>query len=185
MSTGAWMTPLGPVPLATELAEQLKQRFPPLTEDTEAHHTEHAIEVELPFLQIIRPDISIVPIALGTRNYEVLEALGVAIAIAIQQQPEPVLIMASSDMNHYENDEITRVKDARAIERILALDPCGLYEVVTRDDISMCGLGPTVSALSAALKLGASRAELIKYATSGDVSNDRDFVVGYAGIVIT
>ena len=185
MSAGAWLTPLAQVPVATDLAEQLKRHFPPLTDDAEAHRAEHAIEVELPFLQVLRQDVRIVPIALGTRNYEVLEALGTAIAKVIAQQREPVLIIASGDMNHYENEAITRVKDARAVERILALDPRGLFDVVLREDISMCGLGPTVSALSAALGLGASKAELIKYATSGDVSNDRDFVVGYAGVVIS
>jgi AmmeMemoRadiSam system protein B len=88
-------------------------------------------------------------------------------------------------MNHYENDATTRGKDAKAIERILELDPRGLFDVVFREDISMCGLGPVVSALGAARSLGAAKAELIKYATSGDVSNDRDYVVGYAGIVIS
>jgi AmmeMemoRadiSam system protein B len=151
----------------------------------EAHRAEHAIEVELPFLQVLRPNVSIVPIALGTRNYEVLHALGIAIAEVIVQQREPVLIIASSDMNHYESEEITRVKDPKAIDRILALDPEGLFRVVIKEDISMCGLGPAVSALSAALKLGASKAELIRYATSADVSRDRDFVVGYAGITIS
>jgi MEMO1 family protein len=185
MSTGEWMTPLGQVPVAAELALQMKQHFPPLTEDMEAHRAEHAIEVELPFLQVLRPNVSIVPIALGTRNYEVLHALGIAIAEVIVQQREPVLIIASSDMNHYESEEITRVKDPKAIDRILALDPEGLFRVVIKEDISMCGLGPAVSALSAALKLGASKAELIRYATSADVSRDRDFVVGYAGITIS
>ena len=173
------------VPVAAELALQMKQHFPPLTEDMEAHRAEHAIEVELPFLQVLRPNVSIVPIALGTRNYEVLHALGIAIAEVIVQQREPVLIIASSDMNHYESEEITRVKDAKAIDRILALDPEGLFRVVIKEGISMCGLGPAVSALSAALKLGASKAELIRYATSADVSRDRDFVVGYAGITIS
>jgi len=115
----------------------------------------------------------------------VLHALGIAIAEVIVQQREPVLIIASSDMNHYESEEITRVKDPKAIDRILALDPEGLFRVVIKEDISMCGLGPAVSALSAALKLGASKAELIRYATSADVSRDRDFVVGYAGITIS
>jgi AmmeMemoRadiSam system protein B len=185
MSTGTWLTPLGEVSVAAHLAEQLKEEFFPLTEDTEAHRSEHAIEVELPFLQVLKPGFSFVPIALGTRNYEVLEALGFALANVIRQQDDPVLIIASSDMNHYENDDLTRVKDAKAIERILALDPSGLFSVAMKEDISMCGLGATVSALTAAKQLGASQAELIKYATSGDVSNDRDFVVGYAGILIS
>lgn len=185
MSTGGWLTPLGEVPVASELAEQLKRHFPPLTDDAEAHRAEHAIEVELPFLQVLRPDVCVVPVALGTRNFEVLDGLGTAIAAVISQLEKNVLIIASSDMNHYESDVITRGKDAKAMERILALDPRGLFDVVLREDISMCGLGPVVSALSAARSLGATKAELIKYATSGDVSNDRDYVVGYAAIVIS
>jgi AmmeMemoRadiSam system protein B len=95
------------------------------------------------------------------------------------------LIIASSDMNHYESDAVTRVKDHRAIERILTLDPRGLFDVVTQQDISMCGLGPAVAMLTAARQLRAKSAELVKYATSGDVSGERDMVVGYAGVVVS
>jgi len=95
-----------------------------------------------------------------------------------------VLIITSSDMNHYENDAITRIKDHKAIERILALDARGLFDVVKKEQISMCGFGPTVAMLTAAERLGASEAQLVKYATSGDVSGDRDMVVGYAGIIV-
>jgi hypothetical protein len=87
-------------------------------------------------------------------------------------------------MNHYESDPVTRAKDQKAIERILALDPRGLHEVVTQQEISMCGFGPAVAMLTAAKHLGATRAELIKYATSGDISGDRQMVVGYAGIAV-
>jgi len=94
------------------------------------------------------------------------------------------LIISSSDMNHYESDAITRVKDNKAIDRILAMDPEGLFDVVTHENISMCGYGPTVAMLTAAKLLGAARSELVKYATSGDVSLDFDHVVGYAGIIV-
>ena len=112
------------------------------------------------------------------------ETLDTALADVIAARKEDVLIVASSDMNHYESDAVTRVKDHRAIERILSLDPRGLYDVVTQQDISMCGFGPAVAMLMAATRLGAKSAELVKYATSGDVSGDRDMVVGYAGIVV-
>jgi AmmeMemoRadiSam system protein B len=95
------------------------------------------------------------------------------------------LIIASSDMNHYESDAVTRVKDRKAIDRILAMDAEGLFDVVRRENISMCGYGPTVAMLTAAKLLGASKAELVKYATSGDVSLDFDHVVGYAGIIVS
>jgi MEMO1 family protein len=184
MSDGSWETPLGDVAIDTELATALKQRFPALQEDSAAHRAEHAAEVELPFLQTLQPELKFVPIALGTGQFDPLEQLGYALAEVIAVQKDPVLIIASSDMNHYESDAVTRTKDHRAIERILTLDPHGLYDVVTQQDISMCGFGPAVAMLTAARQLGAKSAELVKYATSGDVSGDRDMVVGYAGIVV-
>jgi MEMO1 family protein len=184
MSDGAWELPLGPVYIDSDLANTLKLQFPLLSEDAEAHRAEHAIEVQLPFLQKRSPQLMFVPIAVGTGNLETLEALGEALAEVLKAQDEPVLIVASSDMNHYESDRVTRVKDHKAIERILDLDPPGLYQVVTRDDVTMCGFGPAIAMLTAAKKLGAASASLVKYATSGDVSGDRDMVVGYAGVVV-
>ena len=184
MSQGAWETPLGQVLIDTAIAEALKQRFPLLSEDAVAHRTEHAAEVQLPFLQVRKPECTFVPIALGTSRYEVLSALGTVIATVVQALGEPVLLIASSDMNHYENDAITRQKDAKAIERILAMDARGLFDVVMNEDISMCGFGPTVAMLTATNILGATSTELVKYATSADISGDRERVVGYAGVVI-
>jgi MEMO1 family protein len=184
MSRGAWETPLGPVSIDSGVAETLKKNFPLLTEDADAHRSEHAIEVELPFLQFVRSKFTFVPIALGTGQFNTLEKLGEAVADTVQSQAERILIVASSDMNHYENDAVTRIKDHKAIERMLALDARGLFEVVMREEISMCGFGPTIVMLTAAKRLGATKAELIKYATSGDVSGDREMVVGYAGLVV-
>ena len=184
MSRGAWETPLGPVAIDAELADALRAQYPLLTEDFEAHRGEHSIEVQLPFMLLKNPAVTFVPIALGTRQFEILEQLGVAVGEVLKRQTKPVLIIASSDMNHYESDPITREKDHKAIEQILALDPAGLFEVVIREQISMCGFGPTVVMLTAAKRLGAKSAELIKYVTSGDVSGDRSMVVGYAGIVV-
>lgn len=184
MTKGAWQTPLGALPVDADLAAELVQSFPGLTEDSAAHRSEHAIEVELPFLQACRPDVKFVPIAIGTGQLIILEQLGQAIATVVRELKEPALIIASSDMNHYEDDTTTRVKDRQAIDKILALDAPGLYATVMNESISMCGFGPTITMLTAARLLGAQRAELVQYATSGDVSGDRDTVVGYAGIVI-
>ena len=184
MSAGAWETPLGEIPIDAELAGAVKRKCPGLHEDSAAHRAEHAAEVELPFLLLRQPSLRFVPIALGTGQFEALEQLGQALADVIAAQSDPVLIVASSDMNHYESDVVTRVKDHRAIERILSLDPRGLFDVVTQQDISMCGFGPAVAMLTAARRLGAKSAELVKYATSGDISGDRDMVVGYAGVVV-
>jgi predicted class III extradiol MEMO1 family dioxygenase len=159
-------------------------------------------------LQTLRPELKIVPIAVGTSNFDVLRGLGEALADVIadhhekdrhekdrheedrreedqkEERPAKTLIIASSDMNHYESDAITRVKDRKAIERVLALDASGLWEVVMNEEISMCGFGPTIVMLTAAKLLGAASATLVKYATSGDVSGDYDSVVGYAGIIV-
>lgn len=183
-SEGTWQTPLGETRIDSALAEALKRDFSLLAEDFEAHRSEHALEVQLPFLQARLREFTFVPIAVGTGQFEVLAALGEALAHAIRETEEKILIIASSDMNHYEPDDVTRVKDKMAIQAILALDPRGLFDVVTKKHISMCGYGPTVAMLTAAKRLGASSAQLIRYATSGDVSGERDWVVGYAGIVI-
>jgi len=189
LSDGAWRTPLGDAPLDAPLAVALAHACPLLREDAVAHAPEHSIEVELPFLQALAPEFRFVPIALGTDRFQAFEDLGRAIATVLAEaaavRQEPVLLVASSDMNHYESDEITRQKDARAIDRILALDPRGLFDVVRRESISMCGYGPAVTMLVAAKQLGATSAELIRYATSAEVSGDYDRVVGYAGIVIS
>ncbi len=184
LSEGAWETPLGQAEIDSELASDLKSAYPQLCEDGLAHETEHAIEVQLPFLQSLAGDFRFVPIALGPTDYALLESLGHAIADVLRRQRDPVLMIASSDMNHYESDEITRRKDGLAIERVLALDAAGLFEVVRREAISMCGFGPAVSMLTAARLLGATRATLVRYATSGDINGDRNEVVGYAGVIV-
>jgi len=184
MSEGSWETPLGEVPIDNEFALALQQRFPALQNDPAAHRAEHAAEVELPFLQLKQSNLRIVPIALGTGRFEVLEQLGLALADVMAQRRDPVLLVASSDMNHYESEVVTRAKDHRALERILTLDARGLFDVVTQQNISMCGFGPAVAMMTAARQLGAKSAELVKYATSGDVSGDREMVVGYAGVIV-
>jgi AmmeMemoRadiSam system protein B len=184
VSEGAWKTPLGDVPIDGAFATAVKAHCSLLREDSAAHRSEHAIEVELPFLQVLQPQLRFVPIALGTGHFEILAQLGEAVAAAITEQRSPILIVASSDMNHYESDAITRVKDQRAIEAILALDARALYEIVTTQHVTMCGFGPAIAMLTAARRLGATSAELIKYATSGDISGDRHMVVGYAGVIV-
>ncbi len=184
-SEGTWETPLGQARIDTPLADSLKSQFPLLSEDYEAHRSEHALEVQLPFLQARLREFSFVPIAIGTGNFEVLVALGDALAHVIQESGEKILIVASSDMNHYEPDDITRVKDNLAIQAILALDARALFDVVTHQHVSMCGYGPTVAMITAARRMGATSAQLMRYATSADVSGERDWVVGYAGIVVS
>lgn len=185
MSSGSWLTPLGEVPIDSTLARAVHQDCHLVMDDARAHADEHSLEVQLPFLQHLVKEFTFLPIAIGVGGYAALETLGRGLAQALKGVQKPVLIIASSDMNHHEPDNITRVKDHKAIDKILALDPEGLYDVVRREDISMCGYGPTVAMLTASKELGAQRAELIKYATSADASGDRSYVVGYAGIIVS
>jgi AmmeMemoRadiSam system protein B len=186
MKSGSWRTPLGEVRIDEELSGALLAANPYLQDDIEAHRFEHATEVQLPFLQVCGSfDTRFVPITIGTGNLQRLQELGNAIARVIAAVVPGTLIIASSDMNHYESDSITRVKDRKAIDRILAMDAEGLFDIVQRENISMCGYGPAVAMLTAARLSGATKAELVKYATSADVSLDYDHVVGYAGIIVS
>ncbi|MGB7623433.1 MAG: AmmeMemoRadiSam system protein B [Terriglobia bacterium] len=184
ISEGEWQTPLGNARIDSALARRIARACSLVTEDETAHVAEHSLEVQLPFLQQIKKEFTFVPIAVGTGSFAPLERLGQAIAQSIQESQEPVQIVASSDMNHYESDAVTRQKDRRAIDRVLALDPRGLYDVIKKEHVTMCGYGPTIAMLTAARQLGASEAELVKYATSGDVTGDRAEVVGYAGMIV-
>jgi AmmeMemoRadiSam system protein B len=183
LSEGSWRTPLGDVPIETQLALRLRKECPALREDEVAHRREHSLEVELPFLQLLAPGFSFVPVAVGSLRYEELRETGEGIARVLQETKEEILVVTSSDMNHYEDDEITRNKDGKAIERLLKLDAKGLYEVCRAAKISMCGLGPAVTMLTAMSVLGVEKAELVRYATSGDISGYKDEVVGYAGMI--
>jgi AmmeMemoRadiSam system protein B len=186
VGSGEWETPIGNATVDEELAESLKSFDPDLQDDASAHRFEHALEVQLPFLQFLaETKIRFVPITVGTSDLASLERLGDAMAATIRQADGRTLIIASSDMNHYESDPIARVKDQKAIDRMLDLDAEGLYEVVHREEISMCGFGPATAMLTATKQLGATEAELVKYATSGDIFGERDQVVGYAGLIIS
>ncbi len=184
MTEGTWKTPLGEVEIDTELAGKLLESSKYLQEDSLAHQYEHSIEVQLPFLQYFKPDVKIVPIILSYGNAEVYREIGQAIARAVREVGRGVVILASSDMTHYEPQEKARDKDSKAIEAVLQLNGDELLKRVEEMDISMCGYAPVVSLIVAALELGAKDAELIKYMTSGDTTGDYASVVGYAGIII-
>jgi AmmeMemoRadiSam system protein B len=185
LSSGAWRTPLGDARIDETLAEGLKKACPLLREDSVAHSAEHSLEVQLPFLQALAPDFTFVPVALGTVRYEHLVEAGEGIARVLEASRENVLLLTTSDLNHYEDDATTRIKDRKAIDQLLALNSRGLYDTCRNEEISMCGLGPATAMLTALTELGAKKAELVKYATSADVSGDRSAVVGYAGMVFS
>ena len=182
LSEGAWRTPLGDVPVDSALAATISRACLLLREDCVAHEREHSLEVQLPFLQVLNPGCTFVPIALGTIHFQELVSIGESLGNILSAEPD-VLLLTTSDFNHYEDDATTRKKDHMAIERILQFKPRGLFEICHKEKISMCGLGPAVVMLTALNKLGSNKAELAKYATSADVSGDTRAVVGYAGVL--
>ena len=179
-----WHMPLGTARIDAEMNQGLLEACPELKEDSSAHQNEHSLEVQLPFLQVLQPDFCFSAICVRTIDYPKLESLGHAMARTIRSLEEPVLLVASSDMTHYESAESATVQDRFAIDRILALDPEKLYQVVIEKNISMCGFAPAAAVLVACRDLGASGGRLIRYTNSGVASGDYDHVVAYAGIAI-
>ncbi|MGQ0798386.1 MAG: AmmeMemoRadiSam system protein B [Methanobacteriota archaeon] len=187
-----WQTPLGVVPVDPELFRALAT--PPLEDDPSAHRHEHSIEVQLPFLQVLSERSTFVPVCMAFQEYELAQEVGEVVASAASYRD--VLVIASSDFTHvgpqyYQMPprgttapEYARKQDAKAIERILALDAKGFADRVRKDDISMCGHGPVAALLVAAKALGGKDAKLLKYGTSSDVSGDDTTAVGYAAIAI-
>ncbi len=182
---GKWELPNGDVEIDVQLASSIVNKSKYAVADYDAHAGEHSLEVQLPFIQMFTTDFKIVPITMMSAALEVCKEVGHAISLGIKEAKKDVLIVASSDMTHYESAKSAEEKDKRAIEKILALDPAGLHATIKDYGITMCGFAPAVTMLYAAIELGASRAELVKYMNSGDVSGDYDQVVGYAGIIVS
>ncbi len=185
--SGIWEMPMGSVPINEALAESILRvstSVVKIEDDSGAHTMEHSIEVQVPFLQFLRPEVSIVPIGVSHLTYDACQEIGQALVQGIQSFGKEVLMVASTDMTHYESQERAKAQDKMAIDRILDLDPKGLYETVSRHGISMCGVIPTTIVLEACRAMGAERAELVQYATSGDVTGDYAQVVGYAGFIV-
>ena len=185
MNKGLWEMPTTNFKIDAALATAIMERCPELKADTRAHAKEHSLEVQLPFIAHHAPEALIVPIAIGGDGAESLQSLGEAIASAVTESEGDTLIVASTDMSHFIPEEDARARDKLAIDKVLALDPEGLVDVVLKEGISMCGVLPTYVVLIAALTLGATRASLVKYTTSAEVSGDAKSVVGYAGLVIS
>lgn len=184
LSDGEWETPLGNVPIDSGFAELLRGHAPLLEEDARAHSAEHSLEMQVPFLKYLNPGVRLVPVCLERLSYTECEDLGRALARSAGETADPVLLVASTDMSHFEPEERARSLDMLAIERIRQLDPRGLYDTVRKQRISMCGVVPTTVVLAACRGLGATRATLVRYATSGDITGDHGSVVGYAGVVL-
>jgi len=180
----AWRTPLGDAPVDRRLAERLLALAPSIDEDAEAHRREHSLEVQLPFLQVARPDVRFVPVSIGAPSLALCREIGEALARLCVEEDEPPLLIASSDMSHYESREIGHSKDDRALARIEAVDPEGLFQTVRTESISMCGVLPATALLYAASARGVAAARVVARADSGDETGDVSSVVGYAGVVL-
>ena len=181
---GDWSTPLGTVPIDRELNRLLQVECPGLAVDTRAHAREHSLEVQIPFLQTALASFQLAAICVGTADYGILDSLGRGMARAIRSAGDPVLVVCSSDMNHFEPADVANRKDHMAIEMILSLDARGLYETVIEHDISMCGFAPAIATIVACADLGATEGRLLRYTNSGEVSGDYDSVVAYAAMAI-
>ena len=186
MPQGSWQTPLGEIRIDSELAGEILNYSKYLKADNAAHTYEHSLEVELPFLQYFKTDFEIVPIVFLSDELEILKEIGGDIASTIKERKikDSTIIVASSDMTHYESQEEAQKKDKEAIQAILELNEDKLIDRIRRLNISMCGYAPAITMISAAKLLGAKTAKLVKYQTSGDVTGDKSSVVGYAGIII-
>jgi AmmeMemoRadiSam system protein B len=184
MTSGTWKTPLGGVEIDSDLGKRILAASSYLQEDQVAHQYEHSIEVQVPFLQYLKPDVRIVPVILAHASGASYKIIGKELAGAIGGTKKDVVILASSDMTHYEPQESAQKKDQKAIESILALDEDELLKRIDELDISMCGYAPVVCLMVAAKEMGAKKAELVRYQTSGDTSGDYSSVVGYAGIIL-
>jgi len=180
----AWRTPLGEVPVDRRLADRLAALAPSLEPDRAAHAREHSLEVQLPFLQVLRPDVAIVAICLGAPRLALCREEGDALAAIVAGEAEPPLLIASSDMNHYESREEGRRKDDLALARIGAIDPEGLFRTVLAESISMCGFLPATALLFAARAAGRTAARIVARRDSGDETEDTASVVGYAGVIV-
>jgi len=185
MTSGSWFTPLGEVKIDTEIAESILKESPLLKEDALAHSQEHSIEVEIPFLQYLRNDMRIVPIAISpSAELSECRSLGEGIANGFKKIGRSGIFIASTDMTHYESKDAAHEKDRLAINAILSVDEEKLFNIVKENDLSMCGLPATCVLINICRNLGAKKAGLVKYQTSGDTSGDYSSVVGYAGMII-
>jgi len=177
---GEWVTPLGKAVIDAELAAEILRRSKVAAPDRSAHESEHSIEVQLPFLQYLFGEVTFVPIAMLYQTPQIAKDLANAIVEAAKELGRDVVVIASTDMSHYEPHELAVRKDRLVLDKIEALDPEGLYDAVLTKNISMCGPGPTMVMLYFSKALGATKGEILKYATSGDVTGEKAWVVGYA-----
>jgi AmmeMemoRadiSam system protein B len=183
---GAWDTPFGPVAVDAELAAAIRLQSDDIDDRPEAHGREHSLEMQLPFIARLLPGVPIVPVVMGHQTRRTSLAAGDAIARAVAARPGSgeVLLVASSDLSHFEPADAAAALDAVVIRHVAALDAGGLMTALEGEPGHACGGGPMVAVLHAARRLGASGARVLAYADSGDVSGDKSSVVGYMAAAI-
>lgn len=184
LSTATWEGPLGSVPVDQEFAATILSETEYIKKDELAHCHEHSLEVQIPFLQVAQPNLSIVPITISHISYKLVETIGHALARCIKKSGKDILILASSDMTHYEPREVAKQKDHLVLEKLAEMQPEILYNTVIENKITMCGIMPVTISLIASLDAGATKTELVRYSDSGKISGDPQQVVGYAGVLI-
>jgi AmmeMemoRadiSam system protein B len=184
-SSGSWKTPLGEIEVDSEIANQIVKACDLAKEDIKAHLNEHSIEIELPFLQCKFSNFKIIPITLKQISYDDCVKLAKLIASVLKKSTKNILIIASSDMSHGETLENTIKKDNLALEKFKVLDSKGLFETVRKNYISMCGYIPASILLLVSKELGANQARIISHTNSYEISGNDDYIVGYAGGIIT
>ena len=184
MPEGAYATPLGEVAIDEPLAQAFVEACPLLEADGLAHRGEHAIEVALPFLQVLAPEgLTIVPVVIGSEQADEVERVAQALAGCLARETEPVLVVASADLSHYEPRDAVADKDAQMLEAILALETAAFLQRMRDLRVTTCAGAPIACLLATVRRLGASVAELVRYATSAEAGGDPQSATGYAGVV--
>jgi AmmeMemoRadiSam system protein B len=176
---GAFATPLGLAAVDAELCRSFEGATPRARPMPEVHREEHCLEMQLPFLQRLNPGVRILPVIMGSQSPQNIEAAAGAMVRAVSASAYPVLLIASSDLSHYQSRERARVLDSEVLECIERFDARGLAELLEKDRGHACGGGPMVAVMMAARELGAAHSRILAYGDSGDVSGDTDAVVGY------
>jgi AmmeMemoRadiSam system protein B len=184
MTNGVWETPLGHVNVDSDLAIEIQGNADIIDIDDEAHMYEHSLEVQVPFLQyIFKDNIKIVPICMMMQDLDTSREVGEAVVKALRKTD--AILIASSDMNHFESQKITEAKDLIALKAILNMDEDSLFQAIQSENISMCGYGPAIALIKGAKLSGIVKTKKLRYYTSGDITHDYESVVGYASILFT
>jgi AmmeMemoRadiSam system protein B len=184
MTSGEWETPLGNVEVDSSLSKEIMKQAPIIDEESMAHQGEHSIEVQLPFIQSLNQNFQIVPIAMLMQDLQTSTEVGQALMTAIENEGRDVVVMASTDLTHYKPQEMAETGDKMVISALQEMDENKMLGLVEKYNVTMCGYGPLTATTVASRRMGATQAQILKYATSGDTSGDLSSVVGYVSAIL-